>query len=597
MNASQMPASTIAGCCGKRARTLEIPPEFLEMLPIAVYACDGSGRVLWFNSRAAALWGRSPRIGDDTELFCGSHKLYFGGRQIGREETPMARVLETGTPVHAADGIFERPDGSRVWVTVHIDPVLDEDGEVVGAVNCFHETSELHRVSDDLHQKQRDLEDFFENGAVALHLVAGDGTILRANKAELDLLGYTADDYIGRDISEFHADSDVLSDILACLKGGQKLDRYPARLRAKDGSIKHVQITSNAQFRDGKFLNTRCFTVDVTESKSAQERLEASERQFRQLLDALPAAVYTTDAAGRVTYYNQAAIDLAGRRPELGSDQWCVTWRLYWPDGTPLPHDECPMAVALKEGRAVRGAEAVAERPDGTRVPFIPYPTPFFDADGRVVGAVNMLVDVSARREAETQQRILRDEVNHRVKNNMQMLYSLLWSAKREARSPEAQAVLADASQRVAAMAAAQRMLYGTAGPDCVAAKDFLTAVCTSAQQVFPKSVRLVYGAASGELPNDAVMPLSLILNELLTNAVKHGTDDGAGVITVGLTREADLFVLSVEDRGAGFDLAKGIHRRSSGLGLVMGLAGQLRGKVEVERTPGARCIVRFPAI
>src|SRR5437763_5718703 len=79
-----------------------------------------------------------------------------------------------------------------------------------------------------------------------------------------------------------------------------------------------------------------------------------AEIQFRALLDVLPAAVYVTDAEGRITYYNQAAVDLAGRNPELGTDEWCVSWKLFSSDGDPLPHDQCPMAVALKENRAVR---------------------------------------------------------------------------------------------------------------------------------------------------------------------------------------------------------------------------------------------------
>ena len=83
---------------------------------------------------------------------------------------------------------------------------------------------------------------------------------------------------------------------------------------------------------------------------------------LRELLDALPAAIYTTDAAGRITFFNQAAVEFSGRRPEIGSDQWCVTWRLYWPDGRRMAHDECPMARALKEDRPIRGGEAVAER-------------------------------------------------------------------------------------------------------------------------------------------------------------------------------------------------------------------------------------------
>ena len=120
-------------------------------------------------------------------------------------------------------------------------------------------------------------------------------------------------------------------------------------------------------------------------------------RSHRELLEALPAAIYTTDAAGRITYYNQAAVELAGRAPQLGSDQWCVSWRLFRPDGAPLPHDECPMAVALKEDRPVRGEDLLVERPDGTRVPVMPYPTPLHDVSGKLVGAVNMLVDLTDR--------------------------------------------------------------------------------------------------------------------------------------------------------------------------------------------------------
>lgn len=113
----------------------------------------------------------------------------------------------------------------------------------------------------------------------------------------------------------------------------------------------------------------------------------------QSLLEALAVAVYTTDADGCITFYNRAAVELWGQAPPPGS-RWCGSWKLYRPDGTPLPHDECPLATTLKEGRAVRGVEAVLERPDGVRIPFKPYPTPLFDADGKLRGAVNMLIDL-----------------------------------------------------------------------------------------------------------------------------------------------------------------------------------------------------------
>lgn len=122
---------------------------------------------------------------------------------------------------------------------------------------------------------------------------------------------------------------------------------------------------------------------------------------MHEIIEAIPAAVYTTDAEGRITFFNRAAVDFSGRVPELGTDSWCVTWKLYNMDGTPLPHDQRPMAVALKEKRPVRGCEAVAERPDGQRRTLAPFPTPLFDAEGRMTGAVNMLVDIRERRRAE----------------------------------------------------------------------------------------------------------------------------------------------------------------------------------------------------
>jgi PAS domain S-box-containing protein len=134
---------------------------------------------------------------------------------------------------------------------------------------------------------------------------------------------------------------------------------------------------------------------------SKLQALGGNERDFRRMIDALPAAIYTTDAKGRITHFNPACVEFSGRTPELGSDHWCVTWKLYYPDGRPMPHDACPMAIALKERRIVRGAEAIAERPDGSRIWFEPYPTPLFDESGNLVGGINMLVDITARKQAE----------------------------------------------------------------------------------------------------------------------------------------------------------------------------------------------------
>ena len=118
----------------------------------------------------------------------------------------------------------------------------------------------------------------------------------------------------------------------------------------------------------------------------------SSEPARAELFDRIESAAYTTDAGGWLTYYNEAAADLWGYRPELGKTRWCGSWRSFTPEGASLPLDQCPMAVALKEGRTVRGVQAVLERPDGTLVPFMPYPTPLRDASGAVVAGSNVLL-------------------------------------------------------------------------------------------------------------------------------------------------------------------------------------------------------------
>jgi PAS domain-containing protein len=113
------------------------------------------------------------------------------------------------------------------------------------------------------------------------------------------------------------------------------------------------------------------------------------------MLDDLPVPIYATDADGAVTFWNRACVEFAGREPKLGRDRWCVSWQLYTTTGEPLPHEDCPMAQAIRQKQPIRGAIAIAERPDGSRVAFKPYPTPLFDRDGRLTGAINMLIDVS----------------------------------------------------------------------------------------------------------------------------------------------------------------------------------------------------------
>jgi PAS domain S-box-containing protein len=151
-----------------------------------------------------------------------------------------------------------------------------------------------------LRRRERELADFIENASVGLHWVGADGTILWANQAELDLLGYTREEYIGRKINEFHADRDVISDILLRLTNRETLHDYEARLKCKDGSVRHVLINSNVKWEEDRFVHTRCFTRDITERKRAEEELRESRSQLEELLKREQTARAEAEQANRL---------------------------------------------------------------------------------------------------------------------------------------------------------------------------------------------------------------------------------------------------------------------------------------------------------
>jgi two-component sensor histidine kinase len=189
----------------------------------------------------------------------------------------------------------------------------------------------------------------------------------------------------------------------------------------------------------------------------------------------------------------------------------------------------------------------------------------------------------------------LLDELNHRLKNNLQILYAILQAAFRKTGSPEAREVLSDTSRRIGAMGTAQQAFYSVRDSTDVSAPRFIEAICANAKVFFSKNVSINSAATTGSLPKETAMPLALVLNELLTNAAKHGANDGGRVtINVGLSQRSGSHELYVQDRGPGFNFEEA-QGRTSGLGLVTVLAQQLKGTFTVERRSGARCTLRFP--
>jgi PAS domain S-box-containing protein len=272
----------------------------------------------------------------------------------------------------------------------------------------------------------------------------------------------------------------------------------------------------------------------------AVEAFRARDVGFRDILQHLPAAIYTTDADGRLTYFNDACVKFSGRTPVLGDDSWCVTWKLYRNDGTSLPHDQCPMAVALKERRPVRGATAVAERPDGTRVNFMPFPTPLFDGHGNLLGAVNMLVDLTDRLANEAHLKLVSAEASHRANNLLAVIRSLISLSDEESVSAYKEKL----EGRLAALATANSLIVESRWSNV----DLLSLVH---EELKPFDGRAEFLGEPVALTPRVAQSLAMVLHELATNAAKYGAlSQSQGRIAVRWWIEDSVFTLQWQELG-----------------------------------------------
>jgi PAS domain S-box-containing protein/excisionase family DNA binding protein len=260
------------------------------------------------------------------------------------------------------------------------------------------EVAESRRLQAQLRRSERELRDFVENATEGLHWVGPDGRIIWANHAELELLGYTADEYIGRSITEFHADQDVITDILNRLRAGEELRDYEATLRAKDGSLKHVLINSSVYREDGRFVHSRCFTRDITAWRQAEE----ASRRLAAIVASSDDAIIGKTLDGTVTDWNQGAERLYGYTAEEMVGQ---------PISMLIPldrPDEFPSIMnRLRRGERIDHFETERICKDGRRLTVSVTISPVRDLSGRIVGASAIARDVSERKMIEREREAL----------------------------------------------------------------------------------------------------------------------------------------------------------------------------------------------
>lgn len=281
----------------------------IELFPMAAYAVRApDGVIVWFNSRAAALWGRAPVIGDTDERFCGAHTLYRpDGTYMAHCDTPVAVALATGASVHDEEVVIARPDGSRVTVSVHIDPIRDKDGTIVGVVNFFHDFTE-RKQAERTTGLLAAIVDSSDDAVISKNL---DGTITTWNTGAQRIFGYSAEEAIGRQITML-IPPDRLSEetiILERLKRGERIDHYETIRLRKDGIPLHISLTiSPVKDGHGRIIGASKIARDITERKQVEQAL--AERAL--LLDLSNDAILVRDANDRLTFWNKSASELYG---------------------------------------------------------------------------------------------------------------------------------------------------------------------------------------------------------------------------------------------------------------------------------------------
>ncbi len=325
------------------------------------------------------------------------------------------------------------------------------------------------------------------------------------------------------------------------------------------------------------------FAIDKQQALAA---IAASEERYRALVEGMGVAAYTTDAEGRITYYNDEAAAVWGRHPVIGHDVWCGSWRLLWPDGRPMSLGECPMAVALMEARPVRDVEILIVQPDGNTVTVLPFPTPLCDARGKVIGGVNVLMDITSRNLQEAE-RIRLLEAEQRAREQAEAAVhardEFLSIASHELRNPVA---------GLKGTAQLLQRLHRAQGADVTRAREYVEALVQTSDRLAhllddlldvarletgrlilkPEDfdvlvlIREVLAETASTAPlhdlalqcADEARPLRAdpirlreVLVNVLGNAVKYSPEGGA--ITVSVAAEPEAVVIAVQDEGIGF--------------------------------------------
>lgn len=368
---------------------------YFDATPVKIIICNEQGKCIKFNKKWLSFRGRKLEEELDGGWESGVHPDDLGQlldlyKKSFEKEVPFEteyrlkrydgvyrNMLFRAEPLYAQSGAFSGYIGSCFDITEH--KQADADRERINMV--LDETSAMAKVGGwEYH--------------VFTHKNIWTKEVYHIHEVDFDFVPH-----IKESLAFYHPDDRevLLQAYNALFIKGTPFD-LELRLITAKGNQKWVKVQGKSHSESGRITRLIGAFQDITEQKLAALALKESERKLRFVLNGLPVAVYLTDANGYITDYNDSAVELWGRTPVTGQDRWCGSHKLFTKTGEAMPHDECPMALAVKTNREIYGEEAMLEKENGHRVNFIAFATPYQNDNGAMEGAMNVMVDITDRK-------------------------------------------------------------------------------------------------------------------------------------------------------------------------------------------------------
>jgi PAS domain S-box-containing protein len=531
------------------------------------------------------------------------------GERIPPEERPLARATRTGEVKMNETLLIHRPDGSILPVLCNSGPIRDADGRVTGAIMAWHDISELQRAQVALRDSEERLRAVLLQIPAAIFIIERpDGRVTFKSDLLDKVLGHPNPDVVaartGLQGWAVHADGTpyALAEYPSrrALFEGQTVQAEPMTYWRGDGKLIDLEIYAGpVRNAAGEVVAAVVATLDVTQRKHAAERLRESEARLLVALEAGGLGTWEIDPATNTNHLGRSAAAMLGLPAEPAAFDRAVSAGFLHPDDRERVAEEFGRAMAededyVSEFRVVKTDGAIRWVTSHGRIIRGP--------GGKPARAVGVLRDVTERRaredslrEAAEARELLLREADHRIKNSLQLVGSLLGLQRGRLSDPDAVAALDGAIARVMAVSEAHRALHQSADLRHVALHDMLRDLCAHVGTLNPALSFVCDCPAELELDTERAIPLGLVVSELLTNAAKHAYPTASGEVRTAVSVVDGWFEIAVSDTGVGM-VGSAPSRARLGSTIVRSLAAQIGAEMAVTSAPGegTRTRIRF---